>query len=47
MAEAATETFGQRIDIEPNTQVVLDIQGFQNKAKSQLIGMVPSEFLDR
>lgn len=45
MAEAATETFGQRINIELGTEVVLDIQGVEGKVKSNLVGLVPSEFL--
>ncbi len=37
--------FGQRISIEMGTGLILSIDGIEEKLKSHLIGMLPSEFL--
>lgn len=45
MSQAAERPFGQRIEIELGTDLTLDIQGLEGKVKSNLVGLVPSEFL--
>ena len=45
MSQAAERPFGQRIEIELGTDLTLDIQGLEGKMKSNLVGLVPSEFL--
>ncbi len=45
MAEAATSTFGQHVNIEPGLQVSLNIDGHDGKVKSQVVGLIPGEFL--
>ena len=41
----ATKQFGQRISIEMGASLLLSIEGIEEKLKSHLIGLVPSEFI--
>ncbi len=45
MGEAATSTFGQHVNIELGLQVSLNIDGHDDKVKSQVVGLIPGEFL--
>ena len=41
----AKKQFGQRIDIEMGASLLLKIDGIDEKLKSHLIGLIPSEFI--
>jgi len=41
----AKKIFGQRINIEMGTSLLLNIEGIEEKLKSHLIGLIPSEFI--
>lgn len=41
----AKQIFGQRINIDMGTSLLLNIEGIEEKLKSYLIGLVPSEFM--
>ncbi len=41
----AKQIFGQRINIEMGTSLLLNIEGIEGKLKSHLIGLIPSEFI--
>ncbi len=41
----AKQIFGQRINIEMGTSLLLNIEGIEGKLKSYLIGLIPSEFM--